>query len=114
MNKEEIEKYKNKFLDKEMIIKFLEANRQNEYGFIEMDCKSVCVLLDYINQLEEKIRISQEHPFLSKEAFEKLKKIKIEEDKEIGYLLTSTENNKYLVEKINELVKAVNELKKGK
>lgn len=49
MNIEEIE---NKFLDKEMIIKFLEANRQNKYGFIEMDCRSVCVLLDYINQLE--------------------------------------------------------------
>jgi hypothetical protein len=49
MNIEEIE---NKFLDKEMIIKFLEANRQNKYGFIEMDCRSVCVLLYYINQLE--------------------------------------------------------------
>lgn len=45
MNKEEIEKYK--------IIKFLEENRQNKYGFIEMDCKDVCVLLDYINQLEK-------------------------------------------------------------
>jgi hypothetical protein len=62
MNIEEIE---NKFLDKEMIIKFLEANRQNKYGFIEMDCRSVCVLLDYINQLEtnrdEAINIIKNH-----------------------------------------------------
>lgn len=72
-------------------------------------------LVDYINQLEEKIRISQEHPFLSKEAF---KKIKIKEDKEIEKL---DENNTNVMtniienrKKINELIDAVNELKKGK
>jgi nicotinic acid phosphoribosyltransferase len=109
------------------LLKPVNPERLDEYGL--MIFKGINVLLDYINQLEEKIRISQEHPFLSKEAFEKLKKIKIQEDKEIEYLKgdytlpvrPAKENEAFISgcllvheDKINELVKAVNELKKGK
>lgn len=102
------------------------ARKDNNY---ETQYQQFRLVYDYINQLEEKIRISQEHPFLSKEAFEKLKKIKIEEDKEIEYIKgdytlpvrPAKENEAFISgclfaheNKINELVKAVNELKKGK
>lgn len=68
------------------IVDYLEEEREAirtlcYYPDDVLNCEDLIMLMDYIKQLEEEIRILKEHPFLSKEAFKKLKITTIERGK---------------------------------